>query len=220
MAKNWNAYEAAKELYGVNKENIKDICKRYPLFARLVCLENSIYLLDLLKALPRITCKIAEAGLANMEDNEDNVTNPDTAAEETEADDFDDEDDEAADDTDYESMNVKDLYKLCCDRGISSRCKKRDKKSLIKVLTDYDNEQAGGEDEEQEEDENPYKGKTARELYKMCVDRKIKAAPRKKAEEYAKLLMKADEEAKKKASKSKKEAEEDDWGDDDDDWEI
>lgn len=221
MAKNWNAYEAAKALYGTNKEEIKDICKRFPLFARLVLLENSTYLLTLLAALPKVTCRIAEQGLAGIEiDAEEAETEEqDIAEDEVAGDDF-DEDEEAAEDedVDYESMSVKNLYKLCCDRGISSRCKKRDKKSLIKVLTDYDNEQAGGEDEEDEE-VNPYKGKTAKELYAMCKDRGIKAETRKKAQEYAELLMKADEEAKKKSKKSKKEEpDDDDW--DDDDWEI
>ena len=207
MAKNWNAYEAAKALYGTNKEEIKDICKRFPLFARLVLLENSTYLLTLLAAGIEIDAE-------EVETEEQEITEDEVAG-----DDF-DEDEEAAEDedVDYESMSVKNLYKLCCDRGISSRCKKRDKKSLIKVLTDYDNEQAGGEDEEVEE-VNPYKGKTAKELYAMCKDRGIKAAPRKKAQEYAELLMKADEEAKKKSKKSKKEEpDDDDW--DDDDWEI
>ena len=44
------------------------------------------------------------------------------------------EEEDEADEDDYENMTSKALYKLCCDRGISSQCKKRDKASLIAVL--------------------------------------------------------------------------------------
>lgn len=121
------------------------------------------------------------------------------------------ETEEGADD--YESMTSTALYKLCCERGISSKCKKRDKKTLIAVLKENDAAQDDEwEDEEEEQDTDPYAGKTAKELYKMCKDRGLAAVPKKSADVYAKILKKADAEAAKKANtKAQAEEEEDDW---------
>lgn len=126
------------------------------------------------------------------------------------------ETEEGADD--YESMTSTALYKLCCERGISSKCKKRDKKTLIAVLKENDAAQDDEwEDEEEEQDTDPYAGKTAKELYKMCKDRGLAATPKKSADVYAKILKKADAEAAKKAN-TKAQVEEEE--DDEDDWEI
>ena len=228
MATNWSAYEAARELYGTNKETIAEIGSRYPLFTRTVAMANSEYVLDLLKAIPKVTARVVETGLKDIEDVE---TEADEAVEETkekakapkkeakaagkanpkkeEAD-----EDEAGED-DYENMTSKALYKLCCDRGISSQCKKRDKASLIAVLKANDG--AADEDEaddwgdEEEEETGPYAGKSAKELFKMCADRGIKTKPKQSADAYVKLLKKADE------AEAETEGDEDD---EDDDWEI
>lgn len=126
------------------------------------------------------------------------------------------EEDAGADD--YESMTSTALYKLCCERGISSKCKKRDKKTLIAILKENDAAQDDEwEDEEEEQDTDPYAGKTAKELYKMCKDRGLAATPKKPADVYAKILKKADAEAAKKAN-TKAQVEEEE--DDEDDWEI
>lgn len=126
------------------------------------------------------------------------------------------EEDAGADD--YESMTSTALYKLCCERGISSKCKKRDKKTLIAVLKENDAAQDDEwEDEEEEQEADPYAGKTAKELYKMCKDRGLAAVPKKSADVYAKILKKADAEAAKKTN-TKAQVEEEE--DDEDDWEI
>lgn len=230
MAKNWSAYEAAVALYGDNKDEIAEVGSRFPLFTRVVYLANNENLLDILKAIPKVTARVVETGLKEMEAGEPEEGAEDEApAENTHAKEKsketakgkkaaeapeDEEDEDAGDD--YESMTSKALYKLCCDRGISSQCKKRDKASLIAVLKANDTAGDAGDEEdewdEEEEDENsdPYAGKTARELYKMCKDRGIKTKPQQKAEAYVKLLKKADEAA----------AEEPEDEDDDDDWEI
>lgn len=121
---------------------------------------------------------------------------------------------------DYESMTSTALYKLCCERGISSKCKKRDKKTLIAVLKENDAAQDAEDDweDEDEQETDPYAGKTAKELYKMCKDRGLAAVPKKSADVYAKILKKADAEAAKKTNtKAQVEEEEED---DEDDWEI
>ena len=249
MAKNWSAYEAAKELYGTNKENIEEIGSRYPLFARTVAMDNSPFLLDLLSAIPKVTARVVETGLKTNQDGDivdaeaEDVTEVQEEKSETKkasakkasAKKAKEEPDESGED--YESMSAKDLYALCCKRGISSMCKSRKKDALIELLEKLDNgeiepakkkatkpakkeepEEAEDEDwdDEDEEESDPYAGKSAKELYKMCVDRGIKTQPKQKPEKYAELLKKADAEAK--------EADSEDWEDeeaeDDDEWEI
>lgn len=225
MAKNWMAYEAAEAIMGNNVEEIAEVGSRYPLLTRTVSMVNSEYVLDLLKAIPKVTARVVETGLKDIDDVE---TEADEAVEETKekakapkkeakatqkpkskkaA-----EEEDEADEDDYENMTSKALYKLCCDRGISSQCKKRDKASLIAVLKANDGTANEDEDDwdDEEEETDPYAGKSARELFKMCSDRGIKTKPKQSADAYVKLLKKADE----------TEAETEDEEDDDDDWEI
>ena len=228
MAKNWMAYEAAEAIMGNNVEEISEVGSRYPLFTRTVSMANSDYVLDLLKAIPKVTARVIETGLKDIDDVEDATEAEETKDEapkkKTEKKETKttgkantkkdaDEDEEEAGENDYENMTSKALYKLCCDRGISSQCKKRDKASLIAVLKANDGASDEDEDDwgdEEEEEKDPYAGKTAKELYKMCSDRGIKTKPKQSADAYVKLLKKADE----------AEAAEDDTEDDDDDWEI
>lgn len=225
MATNWSAYDAAKELYGTNKETIAEIGSRFPLFTRTVSLANNNFLLDILKAIPKVTARVIETGLKDIDDVEDVTEVEETKDEEPKKKTEKKETkttgkantkkaaDEEEEEDDYENMTSKALYKLCCDRGISSQCKKRDKASLIAVLKANDGASNEDEDDcgdEEEEEKDPYAGKTAKELYKMCSDRDIKTKPKQSADAYVKLLKKADE----------AEAAEDDTEDDDDDWEI
>lgn len=246
MAKNWNAYEAAKELYGTNKENIEEIGSRYPLFTRTVAMANNPFVLDLLSAIPKVTARVVETGLkANQEDIVDveaeevetEEAQEEKPAKKASAKKAKEEPDESSED--YESMSAKDLYALCCKRGISSMCKFRKKDALVELLEKLDNgeiepakkkatakaepkkatkpaKKEEPEEAEDEEESDPYAGNTAKELYKMCVDRGIKTQPKQKPEKYAELLKKTDAEAK--------EADGEDWEDeeaeDDDEWEI
>lgn len=221
MAKNWMAYEAAEVIMGNNVEEIAEVGSRYPLFTRTVSMANSEYVLDLLKAIPKVTARVVETGLKDIDDVETEDVNEEeapkkSAKKETKATQKPKskkaaEEEGEADEDDYESMTSKALYKLCCDRGISSQCKKRDKASLIAVLKENDG--AANEEEDnwgdEEEETDPYAGKSAKELFKMCSDRGIKTKPKQSADAYVKLLKKADE----------AEAETEDE-DDDDDWEI
>lgn len=225
MAKNWTAYEAAKEIYGDNKENITEIGSRFPLLTRTVAMANNEYILDILSALPKVTARVLETGLKeNTSDvifsDEDIEEKPVKAAAK-------DEEDEVST---YEGMTGKELYALCCKRGISSMCKSRSKDALIELLNKFDNgeletkaahkvEDVEEEDDEgveekndwedEEEDSDPYAGKNARELFAMCKERGIKAKPKQNASVYANLLKEDDVKAAAK-----------DEDDDDDDWEI
>lgn len=145
MATNWSAYEAAKEIMGNNKENIAEIGSRYPLFTRTVACANNDYLLDILKALPKVTARVVETGLKEMESDTDEQMEEEKAAPKKSAgktkkmekeDDWDEEDET---ESEYDSMTGKELYALCCERGISSLCKSRSKDYLIDLLTKLDN---------------------------------------------------------------------------------
>lgn len=227
MAKNYSAYEAAQVLMGNNVEEISEVGSRYPLFTRTVSMANSNHLLDILKAIPKVTARVVETGLKDIdgvettedveeveetkETKKSAKTSEKAKTKQKEVEEEVEESEESSDD--YESMTSKKLYQLCCDRGISSQCKKRDKATLIAVLranegvTDEEDDWEDTEEEEKETD--PYIGKSARELYKMCVDRGIKAKTKQDADVYVKLLKKADAEV---------DVEEEE--DDDDDWEI
>ena len=73
MAKNWMAYEAAEAIMGNNVEEIAEVGSRYPLFTRTVAMANSDYVLDLLKALPKVTARVIETGLKDINDVETEV---------------------------------------------------------------------------------------------------------------------------------------------------
>lgn len=222
MAKNWTAYEAAKEIIeGKNKENICEIGSRYPMLTREVAVAGD-KILVILKALPKVTARVLETGLKDGVEVE---------TEETE------NDEDVEDELDYTDMTGANLYKLCCAKGISSKCKSRKKDALIELLEKFDRgeldeeepkketkkakatskkqakkeeEPVDEDDDWDEEEKDPYEGKTAMELFKMCKERGIKAKTKMKADAYVKLLKAAD------AESEAEEAEDDE----DDDWEI
>lgn len=258
MAINWSAYEACKELYGNNIENIQDIGSRFPLFARACMQVNDEALLDILGALPKVTARVVESGLKELgstEETEKEVEETEEVQEEkpvkketkkttkkAKKEEVEEDEDSDEETNEYESMSAKELYKLCCERGISSHCKSRSKDALIEVLEKHDNgelesakkskkaekeepkkkerktkkeepveeDEDEWDEEEDSEETDPYAGKTAKELYKLCTDRGIKTKPKQNADVYVKLLKKADE----------AEVEEDDTEDEDDEWEI
>ena len=235
MAINWNAYDAAKVVIeGKDVANIQDIGSRFPLFSRAVMAAGE-GVLPLLAALKDYTARKLEM---NMKTTGEDVEDAEEVAEEKEEkpekkapakrgrkkaepveeepeEDVDEEEDSDGDEVDYESMTGKALYALCCERGLSSKCKKRDKASLIAVLKAADGESTSADDdedwdEEEEEENDPYEGKKAKDLYLMCKKRGIKCKTGMAADAYVKLLKKADAE----------EAETDEEDDDDDGWEI
>lgn len=218
-------YEVAQVIFSNETEAIANVGSKYPVLARTVAMINDKYLLDLLAAMnvpaEEVEKKLRETfdGVEEeQEEKKEHVKKTEkkvSAKKESKKEAEEQEDEEETDD--YESMTVKDLYDLCCKRGVSSKCKNRQKKTLIEVLRaneagTQEPEIEEDEWEEEAEDKNPYDGKTAKELYKMCCDRGIKTKPKQTAAVYAELLMKDD------AKKEEPEVEEDE--DDDDDWEF
>ena len=234
MAINWNAYDAAKVVIeGKDVANIQDIGSRFPLFSRAVMAAGE-GVLPLLAALKDYTARKLEMNMKSVVEGaedaeevaEEKEEKPEKKApakrgrkkaepvEEEPEEDVNEEEDFDGDEVDYESMTGKALYALCCERGLSSKCKKRDKASLIAVLKAADGESTSADDDEdwgdeEEEETDPYEGKKAKDLYLMCKKRGIKCKTGMAADAYVKLLKKADAE----------EAETDEE-DDDDEWEV
>lgn len=111
-------------------------------------------------------------------------------------------------DVDLESKTTKELYQMCIDAGIQVPKYGKNKAFYIEALQGGGAEAPATEPEDEDEAEDEYAGKTAKELFELCKKRGIKAAPKKKADVYIDLLRKADEEAAAEEAD-----EEDDWGD-------
>ena len=189
-------------------------------------------ILVILKALPKVTARVLETGLKDGVEMDDPETEEETKEAETEAED---------EDFDYTDMTAANLYKMCCARGISSKCKSRKKDALIELLEKFDRGELDEEDPkketkkaketskkqdkkeeepvdpveedddwgtEDEEEKDPYDGKTAMELFKMCKERGIKAKTKMKADAYVKPLKAADAESE---AEEAEDDEEDDW---------
>lgn len=210
-------YDLAKTIYGNDKKKIAEAGGKYPLTTRTIAMINSDYLLDLLEGL-EVSVDDAEAsfGVENKK-VEKPVKEESKPAKTTKK--AKEEKKEELEGSDYESMTAKNLYALCCERGISSKCKNRQKATLIQLLKDYDagklDEEPKVEEEEnfddwelegKEETKNPYEGKKAKELYDLCKERGIKVKPRQKADAYIKLLVEYDNKAEEQ-----EETDDEDW---------
>lgn len=114
---------------------------------------------------------------------------------------------------DLEAKTTKELYQMCVDAGLKVPKYGKNKQFYIEQLTGADtaDEDVEDGDAEEEDTEDAYAGKTAKELFELCKKRKIKVAPKKKAEHYAELLRKADEAAAN--AKAADDDDDGDWGD-------
>lgn len=119
------------------------------------------------------------------------------------------EEKEATEGTNLEDMTTKELKSYARKLGVFKNAKSTRKEDLIAAIKNADATPAEDEDNSEDEETNPYEGKTAMELFKLCKSRNIKAEAKKPAKYYVDLLTKADEAAKA----AEEEAEEDDWDD-------
>lgn len=113
-----------------------------------------------------------------------------------------------AEDDDLEGKTTKELYQMCVDAGIKVPKYGKNKAFYIAALQGGTAEDTDGDEADDEAEDDPYAGKTAKELFELCKKRGIKAAPKKKADVYIELL--------KKADAAEAEADDDDWDDGDD----
>lgn len=195
MAINWSVGEAARELAGVNKENIMDIGSRFPLFSNLMMKAlggDKEAIVMLMEAVPKTTARVMEMALkAGAKDKAEDA----------------DTDEDVAEDKEEEKKSEKKGKKEP-EKEEKKAPAKRGKKATPKVEEPEDEDEDWGDDEEEEKD--PYAGKSAKQLFDLCKERGIKAKPRQTPDAYVKLLKKADAEAEAEA----------DEDEDDDEWEV
>ena len=250
MAKNYSMKEAVAIIAeGKDFESIMDIGRRYPILMNMVtkvAAKAGDDFVELMNHLPdHVTANKVNTSMKNLieegETDEVEEGEPDAAKEKPVK-----KEREAGDD--YESMTGKELYELLGKAGKRKDCKEKmgglKKDDILAYIKKYGLEDDDVEEEvEEENDGNPYEGKSAMDLFKECKKRGIKAAPKKPAKFYADLLIKDDEKTaepeddgddwgeeeeaveekptknEKKEKKSKKEEVEED-ADEDDDWDI
>lgn len=219
MAKNYTFAEACAIINeGTNTEAIADIGRRYPILLYKVSQVTAVAgdkFVDLMGYMPDyLTANKVNSALkatGSAESTEDETDAEATDSDETEA------TEEAGGMPDYDSMSAKQLWDILGKAGKRKTAKSTKKADLVaacKAMHEAGSTEAEDEDEAEAEAEteetssNPYDGKSAMELFKMCKQRGIKAAPKKAAKYYTDLLIKADADVSEDESED-----EEDWGD-------
>ena len=199
MAQNYTLAEAVQ--IAAKKENVEamnDLGRRYPLLMAkvyAVLAKAGDDAVDLLSYIPekvsanKVNVQIKAAMLGGAEETEEGS---------------DDSEDTAADEK--KTMTKAERAKA-----------RREARKAAKAKAEAANEEEDDSEEadEAEDSDNPYEGKNAMELFKMCKERGIAAKPKRSAKFYADLLTKADAEAGEEDTDS----EEDDWADDEEEQE-
>lgn len=212
MATNYTFAQACAIINeGTNIEAITDIGRRYPVLLHKVTQVTTLAgdkFIDLMNFMPDYltankvnSAMKAAAGTTTTDAGDDEPKNEET----TEA-------GEAEDGIpDYDSMPSKQLWEILGKAGKRKLAKSTKKSDLVAACKAMHEAGTEAEEDTTEETENetetgnPYDGKSAMDLFKLCKQRGIKAVPKKPAKFYADLLTKADAETK-------------DSGDSEDDW--
>lgn len=218
MARNYSIKEAAEIIVaGQDLEAITDLGRRYPIMTAKIAAIGAIAgdkFVEFMGFMPEyITANkvntVIKNGIVETDAEDTDESDEDEASAEKPAKKAtkkaaakEETDEDESGETDYNKFNGDTLIKMCKERGIYEKGMK--KAALVEAMENYDAN--GGSEESDEVDEDPYAGKSAMELFKLCKSRGIKAAPKKPAKFYADLLTKADQAAD--------EAD----GDTDDDW--
>lgn len=253
MAKNYSFSEFVNVIHeGKDLNAISDIGRRYPVLALMVAGINAKAgdeFAELVKFMPdfltankiNMAIKATIPAEATTSDEEDGIEEPAEIPTATEGEVM----------PDYSSMSGKNLWEILGNAGARKTAKSTKKVDLVEACEKLWNKTHNNTNEEEqeaveapqeaqedasEESDNPYAGKNAMELFKLCKKRGIKAKPKQKAKYYVDLLMAADaktteeeepeeEETKKPEKKEKpaKKAKKEEpvvTTEDDDDWDI
>lgn len=220
MATNYTFAQACAIINeGTNIEAITDIGRRYPTLLHKVTQVTALAgdkFVDLMNFMPDyLTANKVNSAMkaavgtttTNAGDGDDELKNEETTAETGETE---------GGIPDYDSMSGKELWEILGKAGkrkLAKSTKKSDLVAACKAMHEAGTEAEEDITEETEneaESSNPYDGKSAMDLFKLCKQRGIKAAPKKPAKFYADLLTKADAEAKDSGDSDS----EDDWDED------
>lgn len=205
MAKNWTMKEAYEAIKNNDKAGISDLGKRFPnvavALAKIGTNEGAEIIIN---GLPEhVTARKVESQLKGDID-EDVVDDVDTS---------DDDEEEVVEKKSTRGRKKKAASDEDKRAAARERARKRREAKKAAEAEEADEDEFDEDDVEAEDDveTDPYAGKNAVELFKLCKKRGINAQPKKKAADYIKLLKKADE---AEADNSDSEDEEDD------DWDI
>lgn len=223
MATNYTIEEAVKIIAeGKNAEAIQEIGRRFPILAVKIAgitAKAKDEFVDFMSFMPeyltanKVNSEIKKTLIAVEDEKEDEDTDKPAKAAKSEKKAA--KADAVKDVEDYTSMTGKQLWAILGEKGLQADCKKKcgtKKAELLEYIEKYGlNGTDGDEDvdaDDDAEEENPYAGKSAMDLYKECKKRGIKAAPKKKADFYANLLIEDDA--------ASADEDDDDWGDEED----
>lgn len=200
--KNWTIKEAVEAINKNDAAAIKEISKHFPMFF-LAIARNDLQALAAMMP-EKFTVRRLQMTDAAADDTDEGAE-PQADAEDASED---------AGEADLSSMSTKELMKLCDKRGIKVPHYGKNKQFYLDALNGASGAKADAEDdadEDGEDESNPYEGKNAMDLYKLCKKRGIKCEAKKKAAYYADLLTKDDA----KSDEGDDESEDDGWGDED-----
>lgn len=203
MAKNYTLKEAVEIIReGTDSAAIIDIGRRFPLLLHKVstiCALAGDQFVDLMSYMPdhmtanKLNTALKSGVSAETDEGEDEENTEETTAE------------VEAPNTDYESMSAKALWDLLGKAGKRKLAKSTKKADLVEACHAAF---GSGEEAEDETESDPYDGKSAMDLYKICKSRGVKAPAKKPATFYADLLRKADLEAAEAEAEDEEEVEE------------
>lgn len=227
MAKNYSISEAAKIIAeGTDIEAIADIGRRYPVLAVKLAKASAgnTSFAEFMGFMPEFISankvnKSIISGIpesdgadeteADTEESTEKETKSTKPAKTTKA-----NDDEQPS---LEEMTGKQLYEIVKEKGLTKKIKSTKKEDMIAAIKaaagDSDSNEAETDEDEGDESENPYEGKSAMELFKLCKKRGIKVEAKLKAKAYIDALTKADA----KDSDDDGDAEEENWEEDEED---
>ena len=200
--RSWTIKEAVDTIReGTDFAGMKEIAAFNPIFFKAVC-ENDVAGVAALMGEKFTLRRLSREVLDDVDETEDTETSTDEKAT-TPKSNKKAPAKAAADDKSLEDMTTKELIAECAERGIKVPKYGKNKAFYLDVLVGG-NEADDGEDEAEA---NPYEGKNAMSLFKMCKDRGIKVEARQEAKVYIDLLMEND------AAGDDAEGDDEDWAD-------
>ena len=182
--RNWTIKEAVETIReGTDFAGMKEIASFNPVFFKAVCENNVAGIANLMGEKFTLRRLNREAINDVDEDGDEEVTEKTTTkSAKSKA---------VATDKPLEEMSTKELMALCGERGIKVPKYGKNKAFYLDALAGSDGDTDEAENDGDEE-ANPYEGKNAMSLYKMCKDRGIKCEARQKSKVYIDLLTAAD----------------------------
>lgn len=190
--RNWTIKDAVAVIQnGKDTEAIKEIAKHFPVFFMAV-VKNDLGSVAAMMTDKMTVRRLQMEATEGEEDGDEDVDGEDEAEDVTD------------DSKDIESMSTKQLIALCGKRGIKVPKYGKNKKFYLDALRGGA-EGAEEADDDDAEDNDPYAGKNALQLYSIAKKRGLDVKPRQKAAAYLEALKAADEAGDENAD--------DDWDD-------